>query len=491
MLLAEVGPSFGGAQQPRARIARDRAMKDLLRFWFTFESDVTRGQYLRHGAALMALKYSVDAALIGLSTGSLWTPLDYFSSVPLLLSTRLADAPAWVPSVLAVWTLPFLWIGICMTIRRLLNAGMSAWWSLLFFVPVVCYLLFTVLAATPGRPPRAPRPHSLPSGERLPSALLSMAAGALLGLGLLWLGVMRMQSYGLAVFMGTPFVIGLFTAYLLRRRYPATLRDTFEVVGMTVILVAGSAFVIGFEGAVCLLMVAPLGLVVALMGAIVGHAFAKSGEGLAHGAMLVGVLFPAGAALESGPLPATLREVRSSIVIDAPPEVVWNHVVSFSPIPEPTSLLFRLGLAYPTHAEIRGTGVGAVRYCHFSTGTFVEPITAWEPGRRLAFDVTESPRPLSELTPWEIAPPHLEGYMMSKAGEFRLVPLEGGRTRLEGSTWYEQRLRPEGYWVLFSDRIISSIHGRVLEHIEAEAEAAVRVALHPVVAATQVPLPSF
>jgi hypothetical protein len=153
---------------------------------------------------------------------------------------------------------------------------------------------------------------------------------------------------------------------------------------------------------------------------------------------------------------------------------VWNHVVAFSPIPEPTSLLFRLGLAYPTHAEIRGSGVGAVRYCHFSTGTFVEPITVWEPGRRLAFDVTESPRPLNELTPWDVAPPHLEGYLVSKAGEFRLVPLEGGRTRLEGSTWYEQRLRPEGYWVVFSDMIISRIHARVLEHIEAEAEAELR-----------------
>lgn len=182
------------------------------------------------------------------------------------------------------------------------------------------------------------------------------------------------------------------------------------------------------------------------------------------------------ASLESGPSPAQLREVTSSVVIAAPAEIVWNSVVSFPPIPQPPSLIFRLGLAYPTHAEIRGTGTGAVRLCHFSTGTFVEPITAWEPGHRLAFDVIRNPRPLDELTPWTVAPPHLDGYLVSRAGEFRLISLTDGSTRLEGSTWYEQRLRPHGYWVLFSDFIIERIHARVLAHIRTQAQAAAGLA---------------
>ena len=170
------------------------------------------------------------------------------------------------------------------------------------------------------------------------------------------------------------------------------------------------------------------------------------------------------ASAQTGPPPA--------IEIDAPAHVVWRHVVAFPPLDPPHELLFRLGVAYPTHAEIRGEGVGAFRYCVFSTGAFVEPITAWEPDRRLAFDVIESPAPLRELTPYELAPPHLEGYLLPRRGEFRLVPLPGGRTRLEGSTWYEQRLEPEGYWALYSDRIIRKIHLRVLEHVEALSEGA-------------------
>lgn len=447
-------------------------MRRLLRFWFTFERPVSRGEYLRHGLGLMALKYAADATAIALATGVFWTPWSYVSSVSLLRLLWLSDAPSYLAPVLALWTLPFLWVGVTLTIRRLLDAGASAWWSLLFFVPLVSYAMFLVLALAPSDPSPASHSPPDPAGARLPSALLSMAAGAALGITLLGVGILLLNSYGLAVFMGTPFVIGLVTAYLLVRRYPATARETHEVVAMTTLFVACLIFLVGIEGLVCLVMVAPLAVVLALLGGIVGRKLALLGEGPVHGALLIALVLPGSAALESGPQPAHLREVVSAVVIDAPPDRVWDEVVAFSPIPEPRSLLFRLGLAYPTHAEIRGSGVGAVRYCHFSTGAFVEPITAWEPGRRLSFDVTQSPPPLEELSPWDVTPPHLDGYLAPRAGEFRLVPLGDGRTKLEGSTWYEQRLRPEGYWVVFSDYIIGRIHRRVLEHIKAEVEGA-------------------
>jgi len=141
-------------------------------------------------------------------------------------------------------------------------------------------------------------------------------------------------------------------------------------------------------------------------------------------------------------------------------------------MPAPDELVFRLGIAYPRYARIEGTGVGATRYCVFSTGAFVEPITAWEPGRRLAFDVTRSPAPLRELTPYaHVTPPHLDGYLAARRGEFRLIALPHGRTRLEGRTWYRLRMGPEGYWQLYGDYLIHRIHGRVLEHIRQLSEA--------------------
>jgi len=146
--------------------------------------------------------------------------------------------------------------------------------------------------------------------------------------------------------------------------------------------------------------------------------------------------------------PTTPSEVVSTVEIDAPPEVVWEHVIGFDELPEPRRFLFRTGVAYPTKAHLEGEGVDAVRYCEFSTGSFVEPITVWDPPRRLAFDVAAQPPPMTEWSfHGEVDAPHLEGFLHCLRGEFRLVPLPGG---------------------------IHAIHLRVLEHIRDRAEDGAR-----------------
>jgi hypothetical protein len=111
--------------------------------------------------------------------------------------------------------------------------------------------------------------------------------------------------------------------------------------------------------------------------------------------------------------------------------------------------------------------VGAVRRCEFSTGPFVEPITVWDQPHRLAFDVTQQPPSMTEWSPYhDVHAPHLEGYMVSRGGEFRLVALPGGRTRLEGTTHYTLALYPALYWRGYAEALLHGIHTRVLQHIK-------------------------
>src|SRR5205085_9428407 len=105
-----------------------------------------------------------------------------------------------------------------------------------------------------------------------------------------------------------------------------------------------------------------------------------------------------------------------------------------------------------------------------STGTFVEPIDIWQPPTLLHFQVSEQPEPMRELSPYDIHPPHLHNYLVSERGQFRLEKLEDGRTLLEGTTWYTNRMWPEPYWGVWSDYIIHRIHGRVLEHVKQLSE---------------------
>lgn len=158
------------------------------------------------------------------------------------------------------------------------------------------------------------------------------------------------------------------------------------------------------------------------------------------------------------------------MIVDAPPDVVWKYVIAFPPLSEPTDPLFRSGIAYPQRAEIRGRGVGAVRHCVFSTGAFVEPIEVWDEPHCLAFRVTDQPPPMEELSPFHIHPPHLDNFLVSRQGRFRLEALPDGRTRLEGTTWYTNQMWPADYWSVWSDVIIQRIHHRVLDHVRDLAE---------------------
>ena len=81
----------------------------------------------------------------------------------------------------------------------------------------------------------------------------------------------------------------------------------------------------------------------------------------------------------------------------------------------------------------------------------------------LAFDVTKQPPPMKELSPYDIHPPHLDGHLESKRGEFRLEKIDGGKTRLIGTTWHKHNMWPATYWRTWSDFLIGRIHQRVLE----------------------------
>ena len=79
---------------------------------------------------------------------------------------------------------------------------------------------------------------------------------------------------------------------------------------------------------------------------------------------------------------------------------------------------------------------------------------------------------MSEVNPFgDPHPPHLDTALVSERGEFRLDPLPGGRTRLVGTTFYRLRMRPLGYWSLWTDGVIHRVHGRVLRHVKSLAEA--------------------
>ena len=448
-------------------------MRRWLRLWFSWQDPVDRRTYLLHGAGLMLVKYAVDAAAVWALAGRVWTPLDYANPVWSLRERLLHDGPAWLAPVLVLWTLPFVWIGVSMTLRRAVDAGRSPWLALLFFVPYVNYAVMLLLAALPSRPLPA---GSLSAGRavdsRLTAGLLGVAAALAITIPTVLIGVYLRRLYSAGLFLGTPFTIGYISAYVFNARREQSLRETMQVALLGVLVVAAAMLLFALEGAVCLALAFPLAALFALPGAVLGRAVALRRTGPALGGGAIALLTPL-VVLASPQQQAPLHEVVTVVEIDAPAAVVWRHVVTFPMIPPPREWLFRAGVAAPTGARIDGTGVGATRYCDFTTGSFVEPVTVWEENRRLEFDIAAQAPPMRELSPYrKVNPPHLDGYFRATHGAFRLIPLPGGRTRLEGTTRYVVEMFPQSYWTIPAGLIVGTIHARVLRHIKALAEEA-------------------
>jgi hypothetical protein len=398
----------------------------------------------------------------------------------------LSPAPEWLAWTLAAWTLPFLWIATSMSVRRAIDAGWSPWIGFLVVLPVVNLFVALILALGKHHPP-PPLPEDAFLEEEdveeeeeatIPrAAVFSTVLGTAVGIGMVAFSTLVLRSYGSVLFVATPVGLGAVVGFVFNVGKPRSVGATLSVVWWSTFFAALALMAFALEGALCIVIIAPLVLVPSAFGAVIGRSIALSLQPERWRVerlrvSLVVLALPLLATAEAGRFTTASFEVRTSVEVDAPPEVVWEHVVSFSELPEPEGLLFRLGVAHPRRARIEGSGVGAVRRCEFSTGPFVEPITAWEPPTRLAFDVSAQPPPMHEWSPYRhLHPPHLDGYIRSRGGEFRLVRLPGGRTRLEGSTWYELDLFPQLYFRAWADAFIHRIHRQVLDHVKRLSEA--------------------
>ena len=375
--------------------------------------------------------------------------------------------------------LPAAAFGGWLALQRWRQTRLSLWTLVLLAFPVLVWIAFFILATAPAvRPEDEACLTADPGAESY--VRWRRGAGAAIPIVFcvffVYLASLIQPFYGLALFAGLPLFLGLWNGWLatwspVQSHFWAQKLTTQSLPFMALGMLAGAV-----EGLICLLMTAPIAWAMAAIGTAIGYGL-RDGQGRYDAYWRLGgtmLLLPMllGAEAHHPPEPSVF-DVETTIEIDASPEVVWHHVVSFSTLPEPTDWLFKTGIAYPIRARIEGTGAGAVRYCEFSTGPFVEPIDVWDPPHRLSFTVASSPAPMEELNPFhaKLHPPHLDGFLVSQRGQFLLEALPDGRTRLIGQTWYQHGLWPETYWTLWSEFIIHRIHLRVLEHIRILAES--------------------
>lgn len=362
------------------------------------------------------------------------------------------------------------WVLTALSFRRAAAVDRESWWIGLAFAPGVHLAVFLYLSFQPDRA-RSEPPPLVP---REPDGLLA-ALGVLSGLGLtiaaVAIGALIFGRYGYAMFVLAPFFVGCATGYVVNSRGDIGGGDTLAYVLAALSLGAIGLLLSALEGVICLLLVSPLAAGVGLIGGAVGRAVAgianPSSRPLASVAVLP-LFFMAEVALP----PEATFETSQSTIIAAQPEAVWDALVGMDKIGGKPALPFRLGMAYPTGAVIAGAGVGAERLGEFSTGVAVEQVTAWEPGRRLAFEVLSNPPAMRELSFYKhVHAPHVVGYFDTTSMEFEITPLGEGRSRLTLKSEHVLKLDPVLYWLPMARWVVAADNARVLTHVKGAAES--------------------
>jgi uncharacterized membrane protein YhaH (DUF805 family) len=451
-----------------------------------FDGTVSRQTYALVGFIGFAIKHNIDRVIARDYLYGMNGLLNYWA--PLNKAARLAHLSYTEKQFLfklVIVSLPFIYVGVNLTVRRLRDAALPLWLVCLFFTPFVNVLFFLVLCLVPSKyqglsDEAAPWPHLRPLDRFIPtgklaSIMLSIGVTTIIGLVCLSLSTIVIGSYGWSLFIALPFSMGLFAVLLHSYHEPRSLESCLQVSVMPIVILGVILVAVAIEGIICVLMAAPIAMLLALLGGSIGFVIQTHHWSRNKPAMLTAILLVLPSAF-FGEHAVALKPpdfvVRSAIEINARPETVWHQVIAFAEIPPPRELLFRAGVAYPIRAEISGSGVGATRLCIFSTGPFEEPITVWDEPHLLKFSVSKNPAPLNELSPYKnIHAPHLHGYFVSHGGQFLLTALPDGRTRLEGTTWYQHTMWPATYWSWWSNYVVHRIHMRVLNHIRDRAES--------------------
>lgn len=287
-------------------------------------------------------------------------------------------------------------------------------------------------------------------------------------------GYLSIESgeYGWTIFTVIPFIIGYLPPYIAGRKNGISKIDSFGLSFLTLAIALICLLIFAIEGLICILMALPIFAVLVALGSYLGY-LTNKGKWLNSTNSTIGMIVLCFFSMSFDIFYESnhLIPVKTNIMVDAPIKKVWQNVVTFNKIDAPKDWIFKTGISCPTDATIIGKGVGAIRYCNFTTGSFVEPITTWHEPELLQFDVIEQPIPMNEFNPFrDIQPQHLQGYFVSKKGQFKLTKISEHSTELEGTTFYQLDILPQQYWQLWSDFIIHKIHERVLNHIKNESE---------------------
>lgn len=325
------------------------------------------------------------------------------------------------------------------------------------------------------------------SAKRKPTLRLILGALAGVPFALIY-GILTRWIFGLnnndlfivmtlAFILVVPAALGALTVWIA----PASLLEKWSYAvfmpWLTSLVTILTIALIKLEAVVCVVMAVPLFLPLASLGGL-GVRWLRQRRSSAAASQMMGLLLLAPyllAPLEMQiPVSASIRQIETSIIVDADVDTTWSHIVEVDPIGADearVSPFHWIGLPKPHKATMTNPGAEGVRRGYFEDGLiFIEEIVAWQENEYLAFTIERDPS--AEMAPilHEIDGP----YFQVLDGFYRLEPLADGRVRLHLSSRHQLITHFNGYVGIWTDAVMRDLQDDILAIVRDRSERVVR-----------------
>ncbi|MCE9559804.1 MAG: hypothetical protein K8R88_12740, partial [Armatimonadetes bacterium] len=217
----------------------------------------------------------------------------------------------------------------------------------------------------------------------------------------LWLASLtpRDGTYGVWLFTFVPGCAGLAAGIATNWKRDHNTVMCWVIALLSYALAVAITLISVREGVICAVLAAPLVIPLHAFGYYLGSEIMAAKR--TYMMVTLAPLLLLGMAVNARQTPAAETRTETTVLdIDAGPEKIWPLLFELPSIAPPAHILFRAGVAHPAATHSAGRFVGAGRECVLTTGTMNERIVALEPGKRLKFEVLNTPPPMKELNPF-------------------------------------------------------------------------------------------
>lgn len=272
-----------------------------------------------------------------------------------------------------------------------------------------------------------------------------------------------------------PTVLGMIPLMFVDNEKLKSYRNIIFIPWLTLYTFFLTLLIFRIEDFICLIILSAPFFVLGTIGAVI-YRFVQINRKKNKGKLLSLVLLPLIViSIESYiDKPSSLFEVKSEVLIDANPQMIWNNIVEVKNIQQeeyPSGFFNSVGIPRPISATVDQKEIGGKRIGNFEGGlTFIETITTFQKNQKISFNIKIDPRTVRQ----KVFDQHvLNGnYFNFVDATYELAELERGQTVLILKSSYQMTSTVNFYGKFWGDIILGDFQDRLLKVIKSRCENA-------------------